>query len=260
MYTICGLGIIILVVFMLSSDYRNSTVPITSTVTTPDNFPSLLLPLKYFPKNNIVGGSVDTSKKYTDAAFENGDVTYTNASLDSKDNAQTYPTTTISFSDYSTTIKSLPPVQTLSDILKQDGSNGQFTDLYKQNITQYGDLATRYLASGNFIGNETSFSVTGDGTKATIVTLCAVGSADGFCGEAQIIKDGKVIFDAQSDYVGILPSDTGNGFYVKSENDGLEPSRADTLGYVKTRFVYENGTFRPIYEQNVYYLNVKTPP
>ena len=131
--------------------------------------------------------------------------------------------------------------------------------MFKENITKYGNLATRYLPD-SFIGDESNFTVTGDGTNATIVILCAVGSADGFCGEAQIIKDGKVIFSAKSDYVGILPADTGNGFYVKSENDVLEPSRADTLGYVKTRFVYENGTFRPIYEQNVYYLNVKTPP
>ena len=57
--------------------------------------------------------------------------------------------------------------------------------------------------------------------------------------------------------IDLVPSETGNGFYIHSFNDALRSCNACSIGYVKTRFVYDGKEFKPIYEQTVYYLNVQ---
>ena len=208
--------------------FNRHTIPKADSSGRPDDlyvsqpFPTLHLPAKYFLNKDIVGREVDTTSPLFATASESN-WPWTSASINSTDNYQTYPTTTISFTDYSNESKPLSSVD----------------------------------MSGYSIGAKKSFDVEGDGALETIETLCPSDSADGYCGDLQIVKGNTVIFRASSDYVGILPSPTGNGFYLKSENDALELSRADTLGYVKTRFVYDGKEFKPIYEQTVYYLSVQ---
>lgn len=176
-----------------------------------NNFPTLTLPAKYFLTKDMTNWEDDLKGSWTSASINNQDV------------YQSYPSTDISFTDYSNESKPLSSVD----------------------------------MSGYTTGIKKTFGVEGDGSTETIETLCPSDSMDGYCGEIQIVKGTTVIFHATSDHIDILPSPTGNGFYVKSENDTLQPSRCCALGYVKTRFVYENGTFKPVYEQNVYYLNVR---
>ena len=222
-FILCLLALVAVGIFYIGRMYlSNQKTSYTQVASAVNNFPTLVLPAKYFLNKDIIGEEVDTASPSFATASENN-WPWTSASIDNGDDYQTYPTTTISFTNYSNESKLLSSVD----------------------------------MSGYSIGTKKTFSMEGDSSKETAEILCSVGSADGYCGEVQIVKGDTVIFHASSDYIDILPSSTGNGFYVKSENDVLEQSRANTLGYVKTRFVYDGKKFKPIYGQTVYYLNVQ---
>jgi hypothetical protein len=74
-----------------------------------------------------------------------------------------------------------------------------------------------------------------------------------------IIKNDKIIFSIRVGLVGLglEKSNTGNGFYVHWTNDELTSrGLCCPIGYMRTRFVYENGEFKPIYEQEVLYIDI----
>ncbi len=209
--------------------FNRHTIPKADSLGRPDDlisnqpFPTLHLPSKYFLNKDITGEEVDTASPLFGKVSESN-WPWTSASIDSIDNSQTYPTKTISFTRYFNEAKPLSSID-----------------------------ASSYSVEKKTISAE------GDGSKETVEFLCSTGgSSAGTCGEAYIVKGNTVIFHATDDHrVDILPSPTGNGFYVKSENDVLQPAECCALGYVKTRFVYDGKEFKPIYEQTVYYLNVQ---
>ncbi len=220
-----------------------------SAAPTSLSFNALQIPSVYFKNADVKWDSADNNGGWTDAAIKNGD------------GYQSYPTSIVTYTDYSNELKPLPPIQTWKEIMAQDRAYSgtiQFFDTYKQNIAQYGNLASRYLPISTIYTK--SFDVDGDGKKETLVFLSNVGGSHG-SQEVQIIKNNKVIFtahDSGGEGIDIMPSDTGNGFYTNTTNDDLNRNGlCCSLGYIKTRFVYDGEVFKPLYEQTVYYLNVQ---
>ena len=213
--------------------------------------PELNLPLKYFSDNEIVSGSgvSDNKNELDSAVLENG--------------YQSFPTTdiTISSEDYSNEIKDLPLVKSYKEIFKV-GSDGkvEWDWLYKDQIKEYGDLAYRFIPEGYTIVGLEKFDVDGDGKDETIISLCGTGG--NHCPhQIIVVKANKIIFTLDSGLTGLdlTKNESGVGFYVHwvpSEGEEWDTGLCCPPGYMKTRFVYENGSFKPLYEQKVLYFKV----
>lgn len=109
---------------------------------------------------------------------------------------------------------------------------------------------------GGDIKNAQYFDVDKDGKKEEILSYCT----GNHCPDKQdIIKDGKVIFSMS--YVGggsLEKSVTGNGFYANWYADGdLSGGLCCPTGNTRTRFVYKNGIFVPVFEQKIEFVRVK---
>jgi hypothetical protein len=146
---------------------------------------------------------------------------------------------TLPSSGYSLENEVLPPVRTYAEIFKDSDGDGKidWEDLYKDQIKKYGDLATRFIYKGYIIDTVEQFDVDSDG------------------------KNDRVIFNAHAGLtdLGLEKSLDGNGFYVKwVPSDATEGTIWDTglccsPVYRKTKFIYENGTFKPVDEKEVLY-------
>jgi len=215
-------------------------------------FPWLDLPLKYFSVKNVEWGSAGGDGK--EGTMEQ----YTQVALDSKEVYQSYPTTTTTIKQYSADIV---PVTTKkwADVRKEiqkTEDNSHWMEAVDANYKEYGQLAVHFLDDFQDIEMYDSFDVDGDGIKEKILGLNSVGRADGGSYNAAIVKDNKVIFYVEEDESFIVPADTPNGFYVKWRSPSDDSPRCCPIGYVKTRFVLNNGKFVPLYEQDVRYVVV----
>lgn len=215
-------------------------------------FPWLDLPLKYFSVKDIEWGSAGGDGK--EGTMEE----YTQVALDSNEVYQSYPTTTTTIKQYSADIV---PVTTKkwTDVRKkiyETEDNSNWLKAVDENYEEYGQLAVHFLDNFQDIEMYDSFDVDEDGIKEKILGLNFVGRADGGSYNAAIIKGDKVIFYVEEDESFIVPADTGNGFYVKWRSPEDDSARCCPMGYVKTRFVLDNGKFVPLYEQDVRYVVV----
>ncbi|MDP3758678.1 MAG: hypothetical protein Q8Q86_03070 [Candidatus Daviesbacteria bacterium] len=223
-----------------------------------DGFSELNLSMDYFSPDDIIWGSIKSDNV---EEFES-------ASLD-KDAFQTYPKSDITLGGYSNSVRDLPFTMQTEDLFKKDRFAND--SIIQENYREYGQLALRYLPV-NFVSSKKELDVNSDGRVETIITLAGVGSAAGRTLFADIIKDNKVIFRASDDeekidkskkpglYVWIDPTSTGNGFYVNWHNDQhYQQGLCCPSGHMKTRFVYKDNKFVPIYEQEVIYLKVNDP-
>jgi len=78
-------------------------------------------------------------------------------------------------------------------------------------------------------------------------------------GEIWIIKDGFVIFKSEDGAnISITESKSHNGFYI-SEAISSGTGLAFFGGYRQTRYIYENGTFRPVWYQDTFDLQTTQP-
>ncbi len=228
------------------------------------NLPTLNLPLRYFPsesfRSGTVGKSIDDKSTWKSAAIDIG--------------YQSFPTTTITLSSegYSNEIKDLPPIKSLKEALSvrlfAHESEALIDVSYIRErrlaqIQEYGTLASRFLPYDN-IGIMGSFDADNDGVDEMILAVC--GEGGNHCPhEVIIIKGDKIIFSTRAGGTGprIVTSDTPNGFYLQwapwQPGDGgiWDVGLCCLPGYMKTRFVYEDGKFIPVYEQEVLYINVK---
>lgn len=217
-----------------------------------DEFPWLDLPLKYFSVKNIEWGSVGGAGK------EGTMDEYTQVALDSNAVYQSYPTTTITIKKYSADIVPLT-TKTWTDVRKkiqETENNSLWLNEVDKNYKNYGQIAVHFLDNFQDIEMFDSFDVDGDGVKEKILGLNFVGRANGGSYNAAIVKDNKVIFFVEEDESFIVPADTSNGFYVKWRSPDDDSARCCPRGYIKTRFVYEGGKFKPLYEQDVRYVVV----
>jgi len=213
-----------------------------------DVIPVLVAPLKYFEYSNITSGSAGGEYPNWDSArFDNG--------------FRSFPTTTILFKDYSSETLSLPSIP--SDEKWKELIDENFTVyayLYKEQFDELGDLGKRFASEGLQVSGVED-DVTGDGKPEFLLSLGDVG------GNHQpyyykIVQDNKIIFEAGKETVqlmGLHPDPTGNGFTLSWSDDKhfKQQGLCCSLGNYSTRFIYRNGTFEPLYEQEELYFEVK---
>lgn len=215
-------------------------------------FPWLDLPLKYFSVKNVEWGSAGGKGK--EGTMEQ----YTQAALDSQAVYQSYPTTKTTIKQYSADIVPITtkPWGDVRKKIQETEDNSAWLDEVDKNYKTYGQMAVHFLADFQDIEMFDSFDVDNDGVKEKILGLNSVGRADGGSYEAAIVKGDKVIFVVREDESFIVPADTPNGFYVKWRSPDDDSARCCPRGYMKTRFVYEDGKFKPLYEQDVRFVVV----
>lgn len=252
------LGVVIFVLGYYLGDMKSKS-PVSETtetqteVQTDDGeytytyeMPSLKLPVSYFNKNLERGsGTLNTGERYS--IFDGG--------------YQSSPTTTVSLesSEYSNDWTSLPPIKTTKDILADADI---YKDHFESQITKYGEYAQRYLPD-DVITSIELFDVDNDGVKETIISLCSLG--ENHCPhKVVVIKENRILFQTTAGATGpnIIDSGFGNGFFVtwspwSNNGDKWDVGLCCMPGYMKTRFVYENGSFVPVYEQEVLYFRVE---
>jgi len=116
------------------------------------------------------------------------------------------------------------------------------------------------LKDGEVISGTAYFDVDNDGSKEQIVSICSDGA--NHCPDRQeIVKGGKVIFTLVTDGGWIDSTATLNGFYANWYKDEDFPGgRCCATGNTRTRFVYKNGLFVPIFEQQIGYIEVEDKP
>jgi len=118
------------------------------------------------------------------------------------------------------------------------------------------------LKSKETITTIKKFDVDGDGKDETVMGLCGGGN---HCPDKVIIvKNNKIIFSTSAGGIGPNITDTGtsNGFYIEWAPWLHDGSKWDVglcclPGYKKTRFVFKDEKFIPVYEQEVLYAEVR---
>lgn len=218
--------------------------------------PTYSLPLRYFSKNAIRWGS---------AGYGDDPYTWESAAVDG---SRSYPTTTLSidFETFSTSSEPLPSLKTLAEITEtnkfetKDVFQEAFYNHAENQIKEYGNLAARFLSEGYDVTNVRKFDINMDGKDELIVSLC--GTWGNHCPhEIIVIKDQKIIFSISTGSVGLEleKTDNGNGFYINwvpTTGDEWDYGLCCPPGYISTRFVYEDGNFKPVYEQEIRYIRV----
>lgn len=120
--------------------------------------------------------------------------------------------------------------------------------------TEYGELLSGYFASkGEFITSSKEFDVDNDRIKEQVVeTVTIGGNHPPYFG--YIIKNGVIILSMSLQSGGIEPAKGGNGFYVKQKLNDNDEGLCCPSGYRLYRVIYENNSFKPIWEQEVGYI------
>ncbi len=214
--------------------------------------PVLNLPLRYFSDSDISGGYGEGINPST----------WASARVDG--GYRSFPTTTITLSsdDYSNKKEGLPTVKPLEYIFAKDPSEDVFIfqETFNEQIKEYGVLATRFLPNDTI--NVQKFDVDGDEENETIVYSCSHGG--NHCPHRiMIIKNDAIIFSVSAGLTNLdlVKSEDGNGFYVHwvpvEEDTKWDTGLCCSIGYVSTRFVYENKKFKPVYEQEILYFKVE---
>lgn len=183
-------------------------------------------------------------------------------------NTVSVPSTTITLKqeNYSNEARDLPPIHKDSEIFthfysKEEGKNvpGRFPEHKREQINKYGDLARRFLipekenkitAGLEFIDEIKEADVDSDGKKEQIIELSTTG-ANYWETRSLILKNNKIIFTANGKFPEIIPSESYNGFTLEWGDNFKK-----RVGYMKTRFIWENSKFIPVFEQQVRYLKV----
>lgn len=251
---------IFVVVFLYTPLKQHTPINTIDTVTkeTPLSQPPVInLPMKYFPKDTIAWGSVRDSIEDTD--------TWNSAALDI--GYHSFPTTTITISpdQYSNEVTDLPTIKSDKEILPIINPEDEWASVaearkerFIEQIEKYGDLARSFLPDDGIVFLN-KFDVDADGSEETIIGIC--GDGGNHCPHKIIIvKEGKIIFSTWGSMSTkeMISSDTPNGFFIKWANDEQENQGfSSPSGYMKTRFVYEDGKFVPVYEQEILYVEVK---
>lgn len=236
---------------------KKNVVPLQSSVNNQTNIKSnsqsfywVDLPLEYFSKKDIQWGLVGkgTGEKITD---------YTQVALENKTVYQSYPTTATTIKNYSNETKPLK-TRSFDEVMQEFSkleSEGFGKTVVEENYQKYGSLATNYLPSDNIWTLE-KFDVDNDGVAETIVSYNFTGAANAGSYRSDIIKGNSIIFSVQEDNASIVPADTIDGFYVEWRSTDDPAPRCCEEGFRRTRFVFKDKKFTPIYEQEVKYLRI----
>ncbi len=218
-----------------------------------EKYPLLDIPLKYFSTEDVRWGSAGGG------GIEGTMEEYTQVALDGKITYQSYPTTDTTITEYSSeiipaTTKKYADVR--KEIQKTESNDSIWLKYIDDNYKEFGQIAVNFIADSQDIEFSDSFDVDNDGVKEKILGLNSIGRADGGSYNAAIVKNGKVIFTVTENKSFIVPADTTDGFYVEWKNPSDDSALCCQTGYIRTRFVYDDGEFVPVYEQEVRYVLV----
>lgn len=205
------------------------------------------LPLDYFSKNDVQWGS---------AGNGNGDkiTDYTQAAIKNMAVYQSYPATITTIQSYSNEeidLKLLSPSETQKKISEMQTGQNKAEDSYKE----FGVLVSHFLPE-EYIYSVKKFDVDGDGQSESIVGHTQTFAAGFGSYTTDVIKGNKIIFSVTEDNASIIPADTSNGFFVEWGSVGELNGRCCEEGIKRTRFVFKDGEFKPLYEQEVRYLKI----
>lgn len=178
-------------------------------------------------------------------------------------------TITLPISGYSTKIIPIPPVRSLTQLLKEAkdfGDDDTYSQYYTSDIEKHGDLANRFIDKSLGISEVRKFDVDMDGKDETVITLCDY-VANGCPAKFIIVKDNKVIFTVDQGYrhLNLIKSETGNGFTIywtpiAGTTEEMERLYCCPIAHMETTFIYKNGTFKPVSEQKVNNIEEKVSP
>lgn len=178
----------------------------------------------------------------------------------------TEPTTSMLLDEkyFSNTKYELPNIKSqkiIDDFFKQNPQGEQFA---KEQISEFGDLAKRFIlpdtskyaiecTSGNeFIGSTQTFDVDADGENENIINLISFG-ANQWSTRSLIVKNNTVIFDTICGLPDptITTNNLSQGFYIEWGDNFKK-----RIGYKRTRFIWDGTKFTPIYEQTVRHAKI----
>jgi len=239
------------VIFFIGNSFfpRNTSQNSTPTQAQPEKqistgtgdeqeFPTLYFPEEYFvSKRNIGVGAYSTLRE--------------------DDGYRSYPSPKITLPDhmYSLTPKDLPSIKTDKQIHTELPEADFMGSRKAESIMKYGEIARRYAGEG---GNGTSIydiqyaDLDKDGVNEQILSVDEMGA--NVIGQKNIvIKGDQIIFSTgDTTFSTLIPDKKGNGFFLQWDDNFKGRD-----GYVTTRFISENNTFKSVYEQQVRYIRIK---
>lgn len=226
--------------FLLSSKAKTSP-PKMSVVQQPtDNYPYLDLPIKYFPEEDRVWSSGEEQVSFK------GESEY-----------RSYPTKQITIKDFTNTHETVPKTNTLNEILStalDDTEKIVLADAYNK-YPEYSGYLPAY-----FVDLKDSFDVDIDGKNEMILSLGGVGG-NHFPHITKIIKNNEVIFSVEETQPTIEETKTHDGFYVNWSNmyKDFPIGQCCPTGSTRTRFVFKDNKFIPVWEQEIKYIKIGNP-
>lgn len=245
---------IILIVFLFAP--KKSDIDITEfskeEPTTIDfSMPWLDLDKNYFSIDNLQWGSFTGKVE--------GDInSYDNFAISNISNFQSYPiTNNFEIKNYYSEDKELN--DKTYDEMYEEFTKDNPDNFGKWNVDEsykkFGKLALHYLPEF-YITSIDEFNVDSDNNNEKIVTYNMTQSATAGSYKTDIIKGNKIIFSSREDNSRIIKPENGNGFYIEWNNPKYGYPRCCEEGFTRTRFVYKDNQFIPVYEQEVRYLKI----
>lgn len=224
---------------------------------------TLDVPIEYFgERQSVFSSGYGPITEWTSGAFDLG--------------VLSAPTTTllISTRSFANVLNDLPPTKSLSEIAGPSMTEERqqelcdqglcapldyypFKSLHEEQYDEYGDIVLGFLADGYYFTNYQEFDVTGDGQLEVIIDICGIGG--NHCPHKTIVvSDDKIIFSTSPGviYSGIKPANNRNGFYLywTPSSGSWDYPFCCPPGYMKTRFIYKEKEFVPVYEQEGIYV------
>ena len=231
----------------ISSEAVNSN----STVVNPSKAPTLSLSLSYFHREDLQGGFVkpeldtDDFTKWEKAQFDGG--------------YRSHPTTTITFIDFRNTDEALPDLPDEEEWTNLTDDMTAYSSLYVAQHRAYGEIGKRYAGKMQDI-YITEADVTNDGMPEKILWVSDAGGNHP-PHRFQIVQNERIIFEAGVSALvrDLDPHPTQNGFILKWLDEKHHEGRGlcCPIGYTATRFVFDDGEFVPVYEQDNRYFQVE---
>lgn len=245
---------IILIAFLFIPAKSDSDDLETKTEVTDlkdSSMPWLNLSKNYFSIDNLQWGSFTGKVE--------GDInSYDDFAISNIANFQSYPIiSNFEIKKYSSEIEELNN-KTYDEMYEEFNKNNP-DSFGKWNVDEsykkFGKLSLHYLPEF-YVTSVEEFDVDSDNSNEKIVTYNMTQSATAGSYKTDIIKGNKIIFSTTEDNSSIIESETGNGFYIEWNNPKYQYPRCCEEGFTRTRFVYKDNQFIPVYEQEVRYLKI----
>ncbi len=165
-------------------------------------------------------------------------------------------TPSISFTGLDLHIKELPPMPS-NEVWQEVLNNSIFKERFEEDTNKYGEFMKRYYSDNeysHFYIKVIEADLTSDGVLEKIVSFDGGGSYG--VERYEIVQGDKVIATIKTPSVGrggvFLPDASGNGFSITWYQEDMFPNGfCCPIAHKITRFVFEDGIFKPVYEQMI---------